>query len=384
VTAPRVLYVATVELSLRYLLFEQMLALRDAGFEVAAMSAPGEWTPTLEAEGIRHVAWPSAVRAWNPRADARAFRELRAAVGGFDVVHTHTPKPGVMGRVAARRAGVPVVVNTVHGYYATPEDPLPRRAAVMGIERLAARCSDLEIFQSREDLAWATRTGVVPAHKARFLGSGIDLERFDRAAVTADRLAALRAELGLAEGARVVTMIGRLTAPKGVRELIAAARAVRRERPDVRFVVVGGSDVGKEGAIGPEEQAAAAADVVFAGWREDVETVLALSDVFVLPSWGPEGWPRVAMEAAAMGVPLVLTDIRGCREVARADREALLVPPRDAPALTRAIERLLDDDDLRARLGAAAAARGREFDQRRVFAALIAEYERLLRRPRPS
>ena len=211
----------------------------------------GRVDAALEEEGIRHVAWPSAVRAWDPRADARAYRELRTVVGGYDVVHTHTPKPGVMGRVAARRAGVPVVVNTVHGYYATPEDPLPRRAAVMGIERLAATCSDLEIFQSREDLAWATRSGVVPAHKARFLGSGIDLERFDRAAVDPARLAALRAELGLAEGERVVTMIGRLTAPKGVRELVAAARAVRRERPDVRFVVVGGSDVGKEGAIGP-------------------------------------------------------------------------------------------------------------------------------------
>jgi glycosyltransferase involved in cell wall biosynthesis/ribosomal protein S18 acetylase RimI-like enzyme len=382
-TRPRVLHLTTVEMSLRYLLFDQLRAIRDAGFDVTAMSAPGPWAPCLEEEGIRHIPWHHAARSWGPAQDLRALRELYAVLRRerFDVVHTHTPKPGVLGRLAARAVGVPCVANTVHGYYATPEDRWLKRTAVLGVERLAARCSDLELFQSGEDLEWALSTGTVAPAKAVRLGNGVDLDRFDRARVTADELASLRAELGLSEGEFVVTTVGRLVAHKGCREFFQAAKAIRAVRPDVRFVAIGGSDTGKEGAVDEREQAAAADDVVFAGWREDVAAVLALTDVFALPSWGPEGMPRAAMEASAMGVPMVLTDIRGCREVGRNGKEALLVPPRDSDALAAAIETLLDRPALRTQLGAAASERARErFDQRHVFARILGEYERVLRR----
>lgn len=382
-TRPRVLHLTTVEMSLRYLLFDQLQAIRDAGFDVTTMSAPGPWTPRLEEEGIRHIPWHHAARSWGVAQDLRALRELYRVLRRerFDVVHTHTPKPGVLGRLAARAAGVPCVLNTVHGYYATPEDRWSKRTAVLGIERLAARYSDLELFQSGEDLEWALSTGTVDPSKALRLGNGIDLERFDQGRFTADELAPVRAELGVSEGELVVTTVGRLVAQKGCREFFQAAEEIRAVRPDVRFVAIGGSDTGKEGAVDEREQTAAAENVVFAGWRDDVAAVLALTDVFVLPSWGPEGMPRAAMEASAMGVPMVLTDIRGCREVGRDGREALLVPPRDPAALTVAIKTLLDRPALRAELGAAASRRAHEdFDQRRVFELIVAEYERLLRR----
>jgi glycosyltransferase involved in cell wall biosynthesis/ribosomal protein S18 acetylase RimI-like enzyme len=379
-TRPRVAHLTTTDLTLRYLLLGQLQRLCDEGYEVTGISAPGPHAAALEAAGIRHLPWRNATRSWNLRADLRAFAELWALLRRerFDLVHTHNPKPGVIGRVAACLARVPVVVNTVHGLYATPDDRLGKRVAVLGLEGLAARCSDLELYQSEEDLGWATRTRLLPRGRGRLLGNGTDLRRFDPGLVGAARVAELRRELGLPEGALVVGMVGRLVAEKGYRELFAAARAVRRRRPDVRFLVVGAPDLDKADAIGPEELERAGADVCFAGWRDDVRDLLAVMDVFALASWR-EGMPRSAIEAAAMGRPLLLTDIRGCREVARHEREALLVPPRDPDALAAAILRLAEDPALRERLGKAARDRALErFSEAAVADRVVGHYARLL------
>lgn len=378
----RVAHLTTVDLSLRFLLLGQLESIREEGFEVAAISAPGEWTRDLEAAGIRHIPWCSATRAWDPPADARAFRELMRILRRerFDVLHTHNPKSGILGRLAARLAGVPCVVNTVHGLYATPEDPLARKLPVLALEGMAARLSDLELYQSEEDLAWARRMAVAPRSGSALLGNGIDLDEFDPGRVPAERMAALRHELALPEGTLVVGTVARLVAEKGCREVFAAAREIHGRRPDVRFLVIGETDFEKRDAIGADELARAPENVILTGWRQDVRDLLALMDVFVLASWR-EGMPRSAIEAAAMGRPLVLTDIRGCREVARDGAEAILVPARDDAALAAAIEALVDDAALRARLGAAAEARARErFDERRVFEIVLGAYRDLLRR----
>jgi glycosyltransferase involved in cell wall biosynthesis/ribosomal protein S18 acetylase RimI-like enzyme len=376
---PRVAHLTTTDLTLRYLLLGQLRRLRAEGYEVTAISAPGPNAAAVEAEGVRHLAWRNATRAWDLRADLAAFAELWRLLRRerFDLLHTHNPKPGVIGRLAARLAGVPVV-NTVHGLYATPEDRLAKRAAVLGLEGLAARCSRLELYQSEEDLRWARRIRLVPPGRAELLGNGTDLSRFDPDRVGPDRVARLRRELGLPADALVVGAVGRLVAEKGYRELFAAARAVRRRDPRVRFLVVGSPDLDKADAITEAELAEAAADVCFAGWRDDVADLLAAMDVFVLASWR-EGMPRSAIEAAAMARPLVLTDIRGCREVARHDREALLVPARDSGALAAAILRLAADPALRSRLGAAARERALErFDEDRVAEKVVESYRRLL------
>ena len=375
----RVAHLTTTDLTLRYLLLGQLRRLRAEGYEVTGISAPGPHTAAIEAEGVRHLAWRNATRSWNLRADLLAFAELWRLLRRerFDLVHTHNPKPGVIGRVAARLAGVPVV-NTVHGLYATPEDRWRKRAAVLGLEGLAARCSRLELYQSEEDLRWARRIRLVPVGRSELLGNGTDLQRFDPGRVGAGRIAELRRELGLPADALVVGAVGRLVAEKGYRELFAAAAAVRRQDPRVRFLVVGSPDLDKADAITEAELAAAAADVCFAGWRDDVADLLAVMDVFVLASWR-EGMPRSAIEAAAMARPLLLTDIRGCREVARHDQEALLVPPRDPGALAAALLRLAADPALRARLGAAARRRAQQrFDEELVAEKVVQSYRRLL------
>jgi ribosomal protein S18 acetylase RimI-like enzyme len=279
---------------------------------------------------------------------------------------------------------VPAIGNTVHGLYATPEDRLVRRAGVLAVERLAARYSDLELYQSEEDLRWARRIGLVRKGQGVLLGNGCDLTRFGPERVSMDAIAERRRELGIPEDALVVGTVGRLVAEKGYRELFAAAGAVRREIPEARFLVVGEHEPDKADAIRTDEVAGARDDVIFAGWREDTPELLALMDVFALPSHR-EGVPRSAIEAAAMGQPMVLTDIRGCREVVRDGQQGLLVPARSPSRLAEAILRLLRDPDLRARMGRAARIRAEQrFDEGRVKDLIVRAYGRLLPPPVPS
>jgi glycosyltransferase involved in cell wall biosynthesis len=250
----------------------------------------------------------------------------------------------------------------------------------MALEWAAARCSDVELYQSEEDLAWSRRLRIARAPKARHLGNGIDVDAFDPAAVPVSRARALREELGLPPDAPVVGTVGRMVLEKGFRELFAAAAEIRRKRPEVRFLVVGEIDTGKWDALDPAEVERARQDVVVAGWRTDIRDLLATIDVFVLPSWR-EGMPRSAIEAASMARPLVLTDIRGCREVVRDGIEGYLVPVRDPAALAGAIERLLGDPSGSERMGLAARARAVErFDERRVASIVVEASAETLRR----
>lgn len=367
-----VAHVCTVDVTARALLLPQLIGLRDDGWQVSVVCAPGAGTSQLESMGIRHVPWPSATRAWDPRADARAFMELVRIFRAerFDVVHTHNPKPGVLGRIAARIARVPRVLNTVHGYYAAPGDRLRRVVPVMAAEWVAARCSDLELYQSGEDLEWAKRLHVARRGRSILLGNGVDLARFP-ASIDGDRAAGLRAELSIPDGDLVVTTVGRMVREKGMFEFVEAARRVRAVEPAVSFVVVGPTDADKADAVSLAEIEAACTDIVFAGWRDDVADVLAISDVFVLASWR-EGMPRSAIEAAASGLPSVLTDIRGCREVIRDGIEGRLVPLRAPAQLGAAILELVQDREQRVRMGRAARGRAEQrFDERPVVSTVV-------------
>ena len=381
-TRPTVVHLTTVDMSLALLLLPQLTAFREAGYDVVGVSAPGQYVPMLEDHGIRHIALDRSTRSANLRDDlsaARAFVQVCRSLRP-DIVHTHNPKPGVYGRIGARLARVPHVVNTVHGLYAQPTDPLLRRAAVYSLERLAATCSDMELVQNPEDIPTLRRLRI-PRRKLRLLGNGVDLNRFDPERHAAVRQQ-VREELGISDEEVVVGLVGRLVAEKGYREVFEAARTVRQRHQGARFVVAGPDDPDKADAITAAEQdrATAEAGVRFLGAYEQVERLYAAMDLYVLASYR-EGFPRSAMEAAAMGLPIVATDIRGCRQVVDDGRTGLLVPARDPEALAEAIERLVADREQRVRMGAAA--RGKavaEFDDRRQIEITLEVYEWLLSR----
>lgn len=365
----RVGHLCTVDTSLAILLGTELQVDVDAGFEVYGISAPGPFVAEVEHLGVRHVAVPSLTRRWDPRGDLAAARELLSVlrVLDLDVLHTHNPKTGVLGRMAGRVARVPVVVNTCHGLWAQPEDGLVRRVLVYGAEALAASFSDVELYQNDTDRR-ALRH-LVPQRRARTVGNGIDLDRFRHDAAGRTRV---RAELGVADGEVLVGGVGRLVEAKGVREFSAAARALSGR---ATFVWAGPPDPDKSDHLSADQEG-----VRFLGMRRDMRELYSALDIFALPTYR-EGISRAGMEAAACGCALVLTDIRGCREIGQHERHLLLVPPRDTDALIAAIGRLLDDPPLRARLGQHAAAYARRsFDQRRLADASIQAYEAVAHR----
>ncbi len=378
---PRVAHVTTVDLSLRYLLLNQLERIREEGYDVVGISADGPDVAEVEAHGIAHFAVPMT-RRFTPLADLRALWALTRVMRRerFDVVHTHTPKAGLLGQLAARLSGVPVVVNTLHGFYFHDgTKPLPRRFYVW-MERIAAKCSDTILSQNKEDIATAIAEGIAPAELLKWLGNGIDVRRFDRRRLPGDDLEALRQELGLNANAPVVGFVGRLVEEKGILDLLEAAKLVSQEVPDVQFLIVGPYDEEKPDALRPDvaERYGVADRCRFVGMRHDMPELYALMDVLVLPSYR-EGFPRAPMEASAMGVPAVATDIRGCREAVEHGVNGLLFPAGDADALSSALVGLLHDDTRRAEMGAAGRAMAEQrFDEQKVFERVLDEYERLL------
>lgn len=364
----RLAHLCTVDMSLALLLGTELAVDVEEGFDVYGISAPGPWVAEVEALGVTHVPLPELTRAWDLRRDLAATRRLAATVRALrlDVLHTHNPKTGVLGRVLGRMAGVPVVVNTCHGLWVKPSDPLARRAAVYGAEAFAARFSHAELFQNAQDLD-TLRRALRPG-QARVVGNGVDLVRFR---FDDEGRARVRAEWGIAADEVLVGGAGRRVAEKGLTEFAAAAKALGAR---ARFVWVGPDDVDKSDRATQDE-----AGVAFPGLRHDMPAVYSAFDVFALPSHR-EGFSRSAMEAAACSRPMVLSDIRGCREIGTHDEHLLLAPARKPAGWIDAIGSLLDDPGRRERLGKAAERRAAAaFDQRAVARASIDTYRRVAR-----
>jgi len=370
-------HLTTVDISLRYLVFPQLAAIRDAEWEAIGISAGGPWVKDLEDAGIRHIPLESSTRGMNPLADVRAAIELWRILRReqLDVLHTHNPKPGLYGRVLGRLAGIPIVVNTVHGLYATPDDPWPKRSLVYLLEAVAARFSDAELVQSAEDTALLLKWHITRPSRTDHLGNGIDLRRFDPARFDSSTRASIRSELGIDDDHIVVGMVGRLVAEKGYPELFQAAAHLSGR---YTIVCVGPDDRDKADALpGDVLSEAESRGVRFLGMRKDVDVLYAAMDVFVLPSHR-EGFPRSAMEAAAMALPVIATDIRGCREVVVDGDNGLLVPVKDPERLAAAIRFVGENPRERVRMGEAGRRRALEsFDERKIVRTVMGTYRRV-------
>ena len=376
----KIAHLTTVDLSLRYLIFPQLKATRDLGWDTAGISAPGPWAAEIESEGIRHIPLASSTRGMNIVADARAASELWGILRRerFDILHTHNPKPGLYGRILGRLAGVPIVVNTVHGLYAAPDDPLAKRALVYLLEAVASRFSDAELVQSNEDVQTMRRLHLAMRDHIWHLGNGVNLDTFSPNNVDADERRAIRSEIGATDATIVVGAVGRLVAEKGYPELFEAATALGDE---YLVVCIGPDDRDKSDALPAEMiEEASGAGIRFLGMRTDVDELYRGMDLFILPSHR-EGYPRSAMEAAASGLPVIATDIRGCRDVVEDGANGYLIPVRDPEAIAGAITLLGSDAQLRRSMGAEGRARARDhFDESRVVHRVLSSYRRVARR----
>jgi glycosyltransferase involved in cell wall biosynthesis len=268
----------------------------------------------------------------------------------YRIVHTHTSKAGFVGRLAARLAGVPAIVHTVHGFAFHEESPVHIRRFYSTLERLASRWCDRIVSVSEFHRSWAIELGMCTPGQVIAIPNGIAEVARNREAGRAE----LRREMGAEQDDMVILSMARLAADKGLEYLIEAAAILPETARRVRIVIAGD---------GPErerlEQLAGHLGVTqrvrFLGFREDVGDLLAASDLVVLPSLR-EGLSIALLEAMAAGKPIIATNIGSQREVASHAYMARLVRPADARALSEAIAQLSGDEALMARLGRTARA----------------------------
>ena len=357
--AVRVAHITPTDRIAFLMLRTRLLHLRDAGYEVSVIcgrSPDGAWVEELSAGGLKVVHVPFA-REIAPLTDARCalamYRVIRR--GGFDLVHSHNPKGGLLGPVAGKLARRPVVLHTVHGFLFNENARGMRRGLALGAERWTAAWCDHLLFQSEEDFAYARDHRFKTGDRLHLEGNGIDETRFDPR-LYPDARREKRRELGLDDADLVVGMVGRLVEEKGYREFFEMAGRLAGVRKDVRFLNVGIAEPEQSDGIDPDLLArrnGLDGRCVLLDRRRDMPELYLAMDVAVLPSHR-EGIPRALMEAAAMGVPGVATDIRGTREVIEDGVTGLLFPLRDVNRFLGCVERLLQDGGLRRRMGRAA------------------------------
>jgi glycosyltransferase involved in cell wall biosynthesis len=348
-------------------------ALVEAGYEVLAIAPIDAHSERLSELGCRFVPIRMTARGTSPLEDARLFLDYRrilkrhrpAAFLGYTI------KPNVYGSLAAHSLGIPVI-NNIAGLGVTFLKHGLFQKLVRGMYRTALRRSHTVFFQNPDDRGLFVGAGLVRPRQTELLpGSGVDLERFapiERRRESGDPF--------------VFLVVSRLLRSKGIGHYASAAEAVRKDFPEAEFRIAGIMEKGHGEAITEEEIQRWSAEglIHYLGALDDVRPALSAADVVVLPTFYPEGTPRALLEAAAMGKPLIATDVPGCREVIDDGVNGFLCEPRDVESLAGAMSRMLGrSDEERRGMGLASRAKvEREYDERIVIARYTAALDKAL------
>ena len=350
------------------------LAARDAGFDVHVATAGGNATAAIHAQALPHYRLPLSRGSTNPATEVLLFAEIMRLLQRLrpDVAHFVTVKPVIYGGIAARLTGVPAVVSAISGLGQVFVARGLRAAALRRLVTFAYsvalhRERQKVLFQNASDREMLVRmAGLRPDQTVMMRGSGVDLHSYHYTPEP--------------DGIPVVTFASRLLKTKGVYEFVAAAKQLRSGGLTARFQLVGGPDPGNSSSVSEAEITGWRSDgaVEVLGHRGDMASVLAASNLVVLPSYYGEGLPKVLAEAAACGRAVVTTDMPGCRDAVDPGRTALLIPPRDPGALAQAIRTLIDDPARRRTMGLAARALAeRDYAIEDIVAAHLGVYRSL-------
>ncbi len=332
------------------------LANRDR-FEVDLICGPaqggeGSIEAAVQDAGIQILREPHLLRRPAPLRDALALRSLvqRFATRRYHIVHTHTSKAGILGRLAAERAKVPIVVHTPHGNIFHGYFSRPVTRCFVWLERHAARRTDRIIELTKSGIEEHLEEGIGQREQFATIFSGIDTAPFAQVAARRD---AVRQALGVQADQILIGGVGRLEPVKGFTYFIDAARTVARQAPEARFVLAGQGSLEaplrKQAApLGPRFQ--------FLGPREDVPELMAAFDLLVVPSIN-EGMGRVLLEAGAAGIAAVATRVGGIPDIVDDGETGILAPPRQPEALAQAVLELIGSPERRRLMGATARAK---------------------------
>lgn len=354
----------------------------EAGHECLLLSGPsegreGSLLQRMKNPGFAVMESPLFVREVSPLTDLRAVYWLADFLKKerFDVIHTHSSKAGIVGRIAGRMAGVPLVVHTIHGLAFGPYDSFLKNQLYIRAERFAAkRCDRIySVAQAMIDQCLAAKIGRPEQFKVVY--SGMELERF----LEAKPDAALRSELGIPADSRVVGAVARLFPRKGYEDFFPVAAQVAQACPDVRFLIMGDGP-GRTVYEKMTEELGIRDRVIFAGLvsPDRIAEYIALTDVVAHFSL-KEGLPRVAVQALAEAKPVVAYPLDGTPEVVLDGKSGFLVPPGNHEAAAQALIRILEQPDERRSLGEYGRSLIRDkFPWRKMSDTLIADYEACL------
>ncbi|RMG58025.1 MAG: glycosyltransferase family 1 protein [Deltaproteobacteria bacterium] len=333
-----------------------------------------------ESLGERFIIVPSLVREINPLRDFQALLSLTALLrrikGEFPgqplIVHTHSSKAGILGRIAARLAGCHIIIHTVHGFGFTPLQSFLTRRFFIFLEKFVSRFTDAFVLVSEANGREGIDLGIFDGEKTVLIRSGFDVERF-----ASGEKARGREIIGCDDGRYTVGMVACFKPQKNPLDFVRMAGFLREKGYDFQYVLVG------DGELRP----AIAAEIVrlglgdsfhLTGWVEEVEHVMAAFDVLVLTSlW--EGLPRVIPQALALGIPVVVTNVDGNPEVVEEGKTGYVVPPRNPQKAAEAVERVYRGEIDREALLRARERVRREFSQEMMVERHERLYDRLLR-----
>lgn len=371
---PRLLYLITEDWYFWSHRLDLARAAAQAGFDVSIATRVTDHGGRIVQEGFRLLPIRLFRRSRNPFAECAAIVELvklyrreRPAI-----VHHVALKPILYGSFAAWCSGVPIVVNAFAGLgYLFADDAsrgrLSRACLRLALRALLRLSRSIVVFQNRDDRDLLIRENVVTLEQTRIIpGSGVDATAFDIRPPAVD--------------GPIVMLASRMLWDKGIGDFLETVRRLKRDNVAPRFVLVGRRDEHNPAAIRLEQLQRWVDEGLVEWWGhcDDMPATLALATIVVLPSYR-EGLPKVLLEAAACGKPLVATDVPGCREIVRHGVTGLLVPPRDPAALAAAIDSLLRDSSLRTTMGVAGRETViREFSVEKVTSQVIRLYRDLL------
>ncbi len=379
----KLLRITTVPISLHKLLQGQPQYMMQNGIDVILASAHGKEIREIEKNTGLKVHILPLTRKISPLTDLKALWQTYKLIKKekANIVHTHTPKAGIVGMLAAKLAGVPIRMHTVAGLPLMQATGLKRKI-LNTVERLTAWSATGIYPNSRQLANFMVKEKLVPEKKLKVLAqgssNGIDLDHFSPTHFSKEQNVALRKKLNINPTDFVFTFVGRLVGDKGINELVSAFTALQKKHTNIKLLLVGN----EEPALDPLQENTRTTiqnnpDIITTGWVDDVRPYLAISDLFVFPSYR-EGMPNVVMQAGAMGLASIVTDINGSNEIIIHNQNGLIIPVKNKKALATAMETLLTNQELRQQLASQARPLiQNRFDQKLVWQALLKEYKHL-------
>lgn len=381
---PKLIRITTIPLSLELLLKGQLEFMQDY-FEVVAVSADKEALERLGKERGYPTYHVEMTRQITPVADIKAVYKLYKYFKKEKptIVHTHTPKAGIVGMMAAWLAGVPHRLHTVAGLPLMEATGLKRKVLDF-VEKLTYRWATEVYPNSKVLYDFILAEKFTNPKKLKVIGqgssNGIDTQHFNPALFTETRTK-LRSEFNIPKDSFVFVFVGRLVGDKGINELVKAFQQWNKQRntQSATLLLVGFLETELD-PLQPEVLEAIETDpnIIAVGYQEDVRPYLAASDALAFPSYR-EGFPNVVMQAGAMGLPAIATDINGCNEIVIPNVNGLLIPPKNTEALTEAMQEIVTNPDLYQKLQRTAREKiTSRYERQDVWEALLATYQGLL------